>query len=182
MIIGFTGTYCSGKDAAADYLISQGYQHISLSDLIREEASSRGLTYTRDNLIALGNELRVTYGAGVLAERALTRIAVGKNAVITSIRNPREVHLLRQRADFKLIALDAPLDLRWQRMQARKDRPDNIRTLDDFKRFETVEQHTDDTKQQLHLVFQLADTIIQNTGTLEELHTQLDTVIGRRGN
>jgi dephospho-CoA kinase len=177
LIVGITGTYCSGKDAAADYLISQDYQHISLSDLIREEATRQGLAHTRENLIALGNELRATYGSGVLAERALTRIAAETNVVITSIRNPGEVIALRKRPDFTLLALDAPLGLRWQRMQARKERPDNIQTLEEFKRFEAVEHSSDPAKPQLHKVHELADAVIHNTGTLEELHAHLDRAI-----
>ncbi len=180
MIIGITGTYCSGKDTAAAYLISLAYQHTSLSDLIREEATRRCIAHTRKHLIDIGNELRKTYGAGILAERALERIQTGNNNVITSIRNPGEVTVLRTQPDFKLIALDAPLELRWKWMCERGARPDNIETIEQFIDFEREEHNIDPTKQQLHLVQQLADVTIQNNGTLYELHTQLDTAIGRR--
>ena len=65
-------------------------------------------------------------------------------------------------------------------MCERGARPDNIETIEQFIDFEREEHNIDPTKQQLHLVQQLADVTIQNNGTLYELHTQLDTAIGRR--
>ena len=39
--IGVTGTLGSGKDTLAAYLVSKGFEHISLSDLIREELKKK---------------------------------------------------------------------------------------------------------------------------------------------
>ena len=58
IIIGFTGRNGSGKTTACEMLGAKGFQYLSLSDAIREEAKRRGLAEERENLIALGNELR----------------------------------------------------------------------------------------------------------------------------
>ena len=66
MIIGLTGKNASGKGEVANYLKTKGFVYYSLSDVLREEATKRGLEHTRDNLINLGNELRKKYGANYL--------------------------------------------------------------------------------------------------------------------
>ncbi len=60
MIIGLVGRNAAGKGEAANYLKSKGFVYYSLSDAIREEAAKRGLEHSRDNLINLGNELRLS--------------------------------------------------------------------------------------------------------------------------
>ena len=177
MIIGITGRYCAGKDTAAEYFIKKEYIHYSLSDFIREEAKKRGLTPDRPTLIKLGNELREKNGPSVLAKMALAQMMPGKNYVITSIRNTAEVEELRKRKDFLFIAIDASVEIRWKRMQQRPDRPDNIKNLEDFISLEKQESSRDSTKQQLNLVFALADKVIMNDKDKKELYQQLDKLL-----
>lgn len=121
MFIGLTGTNCSGKSIAAQYLKQKGFIVFSLSDIIREEAASRKQELTVNNLINLGNELRQTHGSDILAKRVIEKLVdktkfetlnnltndytkasplraqVSKSkGVIESIRNPAEVISLRQ--------------------------------------------------------------------------------------
>ena len=58
MIIGLTGKNAAGKGEVAEYLKKKGFVYYSLSDVIREEATEKGLEHSRENLINLGNELR----------------------------------------------------------------------------------------------------------------------------
>jgi len=74
MIIGLTGKNAAGKGEVANYLQKKGFVYFSLSDVIREEATSRGLEHTRDNLIKLGNELRGKNGPQYLAEQINKKI------------------------------------------------------------------------------------------------------------
>ena len=67
MIIGLTGKNAAGKGEIANYLKTKGFVYYSLSDVIREEATKRGLEHTRDNLIRLGTEMRETHGNSILA-------------------------------------------------------------------------------------------------------------------
>ena len=55
MIIGLTGSYCSGKDTVADYIVkNNGFTHFSLSDEIRLLMKEQGIEPTRENLIKFG--------------------------------------------------------------------------------------------------------------------------------
>ena len=74
MIVGVTGFFCSGKDTVASVLQAKGFEHISLSDMIREEIQARGRRITIPLMTEVGNELRRQGGPGILAQRALARI------------------------------------------------------------------------------------------------------------
>jgi dephospho-CoA kinase len=170
-LIGLTGSNGAGKGAAAEFFMSRGYAFISLSDVIRDELLRTGLPESRDTLIAKGNELRRAFGPDVLARRTLAKI-VGPT-IIDSIRNPSEVSALREHPGFILLALDAPAALRFERV-ARRGRNESAATLEAFVRKEEEEMSGDPAAQQLHTCMALADRMITNDGTLEDLHRRLE--------
>ena len=59
MYIGLTGYLATGKGVVADILKEKEFSYASLSDVVREEATAQGLEHTRENLIKVGNELKV---------------------------------------------------------------------------------------------------------------------------
>ena len=177
MIIGVTGKYCAGKDSVAELLQAKGFIHISLSNIIREEAHKRSMQDTRENLIALGNELRRKYGNSILALGALQQVDLAKNYVITSIRHPAEVEFLKKQPLFTLLSVNAPQTIRWERMQQRQ-RNDNLQTFQDFQRWENQESSSQDTAaQQLNAVIALADKTLHNEDTLSHLQHELNKLL-----
>ena len=170
-LVGLTGTNGAGKGEAAAYLGTKGYAYRSLSDVLREELAARGLAASRDNLIVIGNELRARFGPDVLARRTMAK-ALGP-AVIDSIRNPREVDYLRRQDGFVLIAIDAPVEVRFARARAR-GRDESAATLEEFRAKEDVEMAGSETGQQLARCMAMADRSIMNDGTLEELWRKVE--------
>jgi len=124
MLIGLTGRNAAGKGEVARYLQKKSFYYYSLSDVIRDEIRSRGLEPTRDLLIKVGNELRQRHGAKILAERVLARIEDDMHYVIDSIRNPAEVDAFRAAKHFKLIRIEAPPEVRFQRIFKRQRESD----------------------------------------------------------
>jgi len=170
-IVGLTGPNSSGKGATADVLVSElGYAAHSLSDVVRDEARRRGLEPVRDVLIPLGNELRQVGGPGALAERILPRLE--PPALVDSIRNPAEVEVLRRLEGFVLLAIDAPVELRFRRSLERA-RPGDAVTLEDFRDKEQRENSTDPKAQQLAATAALADRVLVNDGSLDDLRARL---------
>ena len=170
-LIGLTGTNGAGKGVVAEFFEARGYGHHSLSDAIRDELRREGVLETRDALIAKGNELRRTFGPGVLARRTLAKIA--GPTVIDSIRNPFEVAALREQPGFILVALDAPAALRYERV-AKRGRNECAACLSDFVCKEEEEKGADPATQQLHTCMALADRLLVNDGTIEDLHRRLE--------
>jgi len=178
MLIGLTGRNAAGKGEVARYLAKKSFYYYSLSDVIRDEIRSRGLPLTRECLILIGNELRQRYGAQVLAERVLAKIEDDKHYVIDSIRNPSEVNAFRAAKHFRLIRVEAPLEVRFQRILSRR-RESDPQTLEEFKELEIREAEGDDTSQNLVKVELMAEHTLINDSTLEKLYPQIDELLVR---
>ncbi|TSC91325.1 MAG: hypothetical protein CEN90_454 [Parcubacteria group bacterium Licking1014_17] len=182
MIIGITGPGASGKDTAAEHLEKKGFYHCSLSDIIRDYCREKNIETTRENLINAGNELRLKYGRDYLARTALKKIKEqkNKNAVITSLRHPDEVKVLRENPDFTLLMLDAPLEIRYERTQQRKTgRPEDSDSFEQFKKHEEQERIGSGPTQQLDLIFQMADYTVINEGPDGPLLEKVDDFLNK---
>lgn len=173
-LIGLTGTNSAGKGEAAAFFMSRGYGYRSLSDVIRDRLRAEGLEESRDNLIRTGNALRREGGPDVLARLVMADIR--PPSVIDSVRNPMEIAHLRTRPGFILLALDAPLGLRFERALAR-GRIESAATLAEFARKEDEERGSRPEAQQLDACIALADAVVVNDGTLEDLHRKLEAFL-----
>lgn len=177
MIIGLTGKNCSGKGEVARFLTDSGYEYHSLSDILRDELTDRGKKVTREALIEIGNEMRAAHGAGALAERTLAKLSPEAHAIVDSIRNPFEVEVLRRRRDFHLISIEADPEVRFARMKSR-GRESDPSTYDQFLEYEAREASTPDpTTQQLNRTAAMADAVVFNNGTVDELKEQVRQVV-----
>ena len=188
MVIGLTGSYCSGKDTVAEYIVqSHGFTHYSLSDVIREAMVKEGVETTRENLILFGTNLRSKNGNGILAKMVLEKMSASGSYCITSIRHPDEVRELKNRKDFVLVNTDAPQSVRFARMQKRK-RPGDPETLEKFIELEKKESQSEGSGQQLLKTAALADiTFINDFNDLESLKSKVDAMLkslasGKNGN
>jgi dephospho-CoA kinase len=170
-LIGLTGTNGAGKGETAAFFKARGYAYASLSDILRDELRARGLEATRDNLIRAGNELRAAFGPDILARRTMDRVT--GPTVIDSIRNMLEVAYFRTRKDFVLLALDAPVELRFGRVAAR-GRDESAATLEEFRKKEEEERAGGAAAQQLEACMAAADYLVWNDGTIEDLRRKLE--------
>ncbi len=177
MIIGLTGKNCSGKGEAARFLTESGYEYYSLSDVLRDELRARATEVTREALIGIGNELRAAQGAGALAERALAKLGPEAHAVVDSIRNPFEVEALRRRRGFHLLSVESDSQVRFKRMKTR-GRESDPATYEEFLEYEAREAGSPDpATQQLNRTETMADAVVCNNGTVEELKDKVRQVV-----
>jgi len=176
LIIGLTGPNAAGKGEVAAVLGKMGFALHSLSDVVREEAARRGLPPTRENLIRLGNDLRLRHGSGVLARRISRRLR-GFD-VVDSIRNPVEVQVLRRREGFVLVGVDAPRRLRFRRSM-RRARPGDALSLRDFVEKERRENSRRGHAQQLGRTLALADLKVRNDRSLGDLERRVRRFLER---
>ncbi len=172
-LIGLTGTNGAGKGEVASFFEKRGYITFSLSDLIREELRKKSKEPTRDNLIKMGNALRKKFGADILARRVMRKVK--DKAVIDSIRNPNEVECLKKHKGFILIAVDAPVAMRYERVKKR-GRHESASTLEEFIQKEEEEMSNFEKGQQLQNCMRMADVAVINAGTLEDLHRKLKEI------
>jgi dCMP deaminase len=177
IIIGLTGRNAAGKTTAGEALGARGFSYLSLSDVIREEAKRRDLEPLRENLTALGNELREKHGPGALAELTVARMQPDRNYAVDSIRHPAEVMALKKAGSFSLFHVFAPLEARFARSMQR-GRAGDAQTLTDFIRQEEREfASSNAASQQLLETERLADRRIDNDGTLEDFIARLESTL-----
>ena len=177
IIIGLTGRNAAGKTTAGEALGTRGFSYLSLSDVSRVEATRRGLEPLRENLTALGNELREKHGPGALAELTVGRMQPDRNYAVDSIRHPAEVMALKKAGSFSLFHIFAPLEARFARSMDRA-RPGDAQTLQDFIRQEEREfASSNAASQQLLETERLADRRIDNDGTLDAFTARLEATL-----
>ena len=179
MLIGLTGKYAAGKGTVAEVLKARGFGYHSCSDVLREELAARGVTESREALLALGNELRRVGGPGELVKRLAPRLLDGGDHIVDSIRNPAEVEALRRLHGFVLVAVDAAPEVRFTRLRLRA-RIGDPETFEAFQALEERESVSDDpTTQQLIATIALADHWLQNDGGIEALKAAVGELIGQ---
>lgn len=175
MIIGVVGTICSGKSLFAEMLISKGFHRLGFSDEVREECNLRELQIERSILQDIGNEMREKHGGDFWAKRIISKMKPGRNYVIEGIRNPGEVGALRELDSFILVGVDAPIEERLQWI-IKRNKDSDPKTLDEIKKIDERDRGKGEaaTGQQVDACFKMADLIIMNRGTLDELKDKVN--------
>ena len=166
-IIGIGGTFASGKDTLAEYLVrNYGYNHVSTGDMVRMTARERYGNIERPTLQKTGSELREESGPGVLAEKALGQ---PRPLVITGIRTGGEVETIKA-AGGVMLFVDADPEKRYERMCNRSRDAEVKLTLDEFLANEAKEvKVTDDAADQnIGVVRNLSDVMLDNSGELDK--------------
>jgi len=180
MIIGITGTHGAGKGTIVEILKKKGFAHYSVRDFIVEEIKRRKLSINRDNMVVIANDLREKNSPSYIAEE-LYRAAITHegDAIIESLRTPGEVTALRKKKDFYLLAVDAPVKIRYERIVKRQSSTDNV-SYEKFVEDEKREMSSSNpNKQNISACMKLADFNIVNDGSLEDLNKQIDKIYNK---
>ncbi len=178
MIIGITGTNGSGKSTVVKHLLKKGYALHHARRLFTEKIKEKGLEINRSNMRIVANEMRKEHGNDVVVSLFLKQAKKNgeKNIIIDSIRTLAETETLKKNGGI-LIAVDAEQSLRYERVQNRRSETDKI-TFEQFKEYEELEMNDPDPHgMQKQRVIGMADYVIKNNGTIEEMHTEIDEIL-----
>ncbi len=179
IIIGITGTIGAGKGTLVEYLVKKkGFVHYSVRDFLIEELNKRNMLVNRDTMVLLANELREKNSSSYIIDCLYQQAKKsGKDTVIESIRTPGEVESLRKKENFCLLAVDADPKIRYERIVQRNSETDHI----SFEEFLSNEQREmtsiDSNKQNLSKCIAMADCLLTNNGTINELYKQLEETL-----
>jgi dephospho-CoA kinase len=176
-LIGLVGTNSAGKSTVCDLLKAKDYTVFSLSDIVREETAHKGLPSIRENLIKIGSELKTKNGPAILAIQSFQKVLDQKLSKVAfdSIRHPAEVQYLQEQGVI-IIGIDAPIDLRYQRIKLRQKDTDKI-DFATFKKHEELEMNGQSSGQNLTACFKLCSTIIINDQDLKHLEQQIEKAL-----
>jgi dCTP deaminase len=184
IIIGVASTLGAGRTTALDYLReNRGFKSFSLADIVKQEAVRSGVPTTRSKLQEIGNNLRATRGCSYLAERLRSTWAWQTNkspyVVVDGFKHPKEVLEFRKQRRFHLIAIGAPVEVRWMRTMKLRRLGDPT-TYDEFLKLDAMDRGLR-TRPESGLcvdeVFKMADTVITNDGSTEDFYRQIEGVV-----
>ncbi len=179
MILGIAGTIGAGKGTVVDYLVQKyGFAHYSSSGLLREILESRGETVDRDGYARLARELRAADPAGVprLTYERLVKDSP-KNAILEAVHTVGEADFIRSIGG-KVLGVDADVATRYERITKRGSEKDSVT----YEKFLEQSKREDDggsdiSGHNIRGVITTADYVVQNNGTLEELHAQIENAL-----
>lgn len=184
-LIGLGGTNGAGKDTVAEMLVERrGWLFVSLSELLRVEARSRGLEPTRQNLRDISSEWRRDGGLGVLVDKALEQYdpAVHPGLVVSSLRHPAEASRIHE-LDGLVVWVDADPRVRYERIVSRERDGEHHLAYEEFMADEAKEaQHGhDETTLNTSDVAARADIILDNgqEGSIEDFKTAAEQQLFR---
>lgn len=181
-LIGIGGTLGAGKDRTSDILVEDhGFVHVSTSDTVRGEALRRHRSVDRDVLRHVANELRATLGAGALCLQAIHDYeeagAPGEGLALSGLRAIGEAQAIRSNEGL-LLFVDAPIELRFSRIQGRARLGEITASLETFRAFEETElQSATLTGQNIEGVRGLSHTIIQNDRSEADLAANVQSAL-----
>lgn len=118
VIVGIVGSIGSGKSTLAKFLVKKGFIHLRFSVEIEKELNSRKMELSRKNYQDIGNEWRAQK-VDFISQRILETISnfsKETKVVIEGCRNPGEILPFKKLKNFYLIGLNAPAELRFQRV------------------------------------------------------------------
>ncbi len=178
-VIGIVGMPGSGKgefSAVADEL---GIPVVVMGDVIREEVKKEGLPPVDASMGVIARRLREQYGMAAIAHVCIPVIESQNSSVvlIDGIRGDAEVREFADHfPDFILIAIDSPLDTRFDRLKVR-GRSDDLKDITELSARDERESSFG-----LQKAINLATMRVQNTGTLDEyrqnVRSTLDQIAG----
>lgn len=184
LIIGITGTLGAGKGTIVDYLIDEkGFRHFSARTFVTKEIIKRGMPVNRDSMVVVANDLRLQNSPSYIIDSLFDEArATGTDSVIESIRTPGEIISLREKGRFFLLAVDAPAEERYRRIQKRASETDHISFATFIENEEREMASTDPFRQNVGRCIEMADFVVQNSGSIEFLHQQIESILDQINN
>ncbi|MBU2638518.1 MAG: AAA family ATPase [Nanoarchaeota archaeon] len=171
MIIGVTALARAGKDAFADYLVSNyGFSKLNMSDVLADELVRRGMEPTKDNRSLLGDEWRKQYGMDIIIRKTMEKAQTYDKVVITGFRSMEEIAFSRGSSDsFYLVAIVADLNVRFGRRNELD--PESIEAF-------TVRDDRDVKNKGLGKVIDAADQTLTNNYTAHKpFYKEIDALM-----
>jgi len=174
-MFGLAGEMLSGKSSAAKFLVQHfPVKELRMSMILNKILDLLVLPASRQNQQTLARILREQFGDYILAH------AVGEYAkeqkdhvfLIDGIRKLDELKELQQRANFKLIYVKAPMQLRYQRLKQRQEKVgEELKTFEEFENAHGAESEIDIQK-----LLEYADFVIENSGDDQKFQADLTRV------
>lgn len=178
-IIGITGTTGAGKGCVVDYLVKKrGFKHYSVREFLIKQMKKKNIEINARNMTDFANKLREENGSSFIVEQLFNIAKENKeDAIIESIRNIFEVESLKKKKNFVLLAVQADIKIRFERILKRKSELDNV----SFKEFEQMDKKQESSskknEQNINSCIKEANFYLENNSSLDDLYKNIDEIL-----
>lgn len=177
-VIGVVGEMGAGKTTIANYLKEKhGAVSFRFSGMLRDMLRRIHVPVERANMQALSTFVRSHFGEDIMSKVVAKDVQESDADLIVTegIRRPSDIDFLKELPNFKLIAVRVDPRTRFERITARtENKDDRSKTWEQFQKDSSQE-----SEQQVTAIEEMADIIIDNNGTLDELHMTLENFVNQ---
>ena len=176
LVVGLVGMPGSGKSLIVEAAQENGYKVVAMGDVVREETRTRMLDLNPRNIGVVMLDLRKTGGAGVIAEKCVSRIkqAEGSKLIIDGLRSLDEAEVFKVHfSGFRLVAVHASPQTRFVRLRGR-GRSDDPDCWEVFR-----ERDMRELSVGLGNAIAMADYMIINEGDKKELKVRIAEMLAK---
>lgn len=178
LVIGLTGNMGAGKTVASEYLHKRyGADQLRFSQILMDVLDRLYLPKDRKNLQILGEVIREKFGHDVIvnAFKEDLKKSRAEMVVIDGIRYMNEVDMLRSFKNNILLFINAPPEIRYQRVVGRAEKGEDKITFEEF-----LEAERRGTEKHLPEVMEASDYVIDNSRKVEDLYKKIDLILSEK--
>jgi dephospho-CoA kinase len=175
-IIALTGPIASGKDATKKYLEEKyGAKSVKFSQILRDVLNRVNVPLERENLQLLSTVLRQNFGEDLLARNIAedAKRLDSQIVILDGVRRLADIEHAKKLEGFVLVKIEADSKLRYERAVLRNENVgDSEKTFEQF-----LKDHESEADKEVPIVMEQAAVSLDNNGTLEDLHAQIDELL-----
>jgi dephospho-CoA kinase len=176
IILGLIGEIAAGKTMVTTYLKEHyGAGSARFSDSLRDILKRMYLDETRNNLQILSLALRNTFGQDIISKIIHNDVEHKKNniIIIEGMRRFDDMACFMDDEAFKIVFIKADEKIRYQRLNQRSEnKDDQNKTWEEF-----LKESNSESELQIREIAKKANFVIDNSGTIQELHDQIDKMM-----
>lgn len=176
LVLGLAGEIASGKGTTAKYLEEKyGASTHRFSTMLRDILDRMYLDNSRENMQKTSTMFRQNFGEDTLAKVIFKDVENDNHEIIAvdGVRREADIAYLKKSPNFKLLYLEADIKTRYERLVKRGENSDDAaKTFEEFKR-----DHEGEAELKIKDLKNIADFVVDNNGTFEELYKQVDEII-----
>jgi dephospho-CoA kinase len=176
IILASVGQIASGKGVFVDYIKEKfNSNSYKFSTPLRNILDRIGEEQSRENMQDLSTILRERFGQDLLAKIIVKDAQEDSQEVVLvdGVRRVADIKYLKELEGFYLINVQADEKIRYERIKSRGENPgDKEKTWEEFQKDAQAE-----TEVSIREVAEQASFTIENNGSLEEYHNQIEKII-----
>ncbi|MFA6553210.1 MAG: AAA family ATPase [Patescibacteria group bacterium] len=185
-IIALVGMCGAGKSEVADRFVASGYSYLRFGQITLDEVKRRGLEPKEENERPIREEFRAKHGMAAFAILNIPKIdellADGDDVLADGLYSWSEYKVLKEKFGSSLIvvAVYAPPETRYARLEDRRSKYKDDPKMK-YRSFSRTEAQSRDIAEIEKIEkagpIAMADYTVVNTGTLDDLDRQVNSII-----